>query len=264
MLQFSEAQLNAWIGGVFFPLARVLALCAIAPAFGNRGVPARVRLAIGVALIFAVVPALNAAAPARPAAVIAIGSAHGLITLATEILIGLALGFAVRITFAAVDLAGELIGLQMGLSFASFYDPDNGGQSTVLAEFLGLITLLVFLATNGHLMLIELLVRSFDWLPVGRGLAVGPLAASLARLGSLLFAAGLWLALPLIAALLIVNIALAILNRAAQQLNLFAVGFPVSLATGFVGLSLLLPLLAPALQRLYGEGMGWIAMLAPR
>jgi flagellar biosynthetic protein FliR len=154
-----------------------------------------------------------------------------------------------------VDVAGELIGLQMGLSFAVFYDPQNAGQSSTLAEFLGLLATLIFLAMDGHLMVLSVLVESFRLLPVG----AAPLAASglrdIVAWAAIVFSAGVLLALPLIAALLVTNIALGVITRAAPQLNLFAVGFPVTIVMGFGALLLTLPQAAPVLGNLFQQGI---------
>ncbi|MBW7861384.1 MAG: flagellar biosynthetic protein FliR, partial [Rhodocyclaceae bacterium] len=225
MLNVTAAQLDAWLAALMFPLARLLGLFASAPVLSNRMLSARVRLAIGLASAMAILPAL----PPMPQ--IPLDSWLALGVLVHQALIGIAIGFLMRLFFAAVDVAGEMIGLQMGLSFAIFFNPQTGGQSSVVAEFLGLLTLLIFLALNGHLMLIQVLVASFEWLPVGEATdRQGWLL--IVRYASVMFSTGVLLALPMVAALLITNIALGVLTRAAPQLNLFAVGFPITLSVG--------------------------------
>lgn len=247
MLSVTSAQLDAWLAALMFPLARLLGLATSAPLFGNRMVPVRARLAIGVALAMAVLPALPAMPPVPP------DSMQLTALLAQQAFIGIAIGFMMRLVFAAIDVAGELIGLQMGLSFAVFFSPQTGGQTSVIAEFLALVGLLVFVALNGHLMLVEALVASFDWLPVGTvPKAEGWLL--IVRYAAVMFASGLMIALPMVAALLITNIALGVLTRAAPQLNLFAVGFPVTLSVGFLVLLLSLNLMAPVFQSLFERG----------
>lgn len=254
MLSVTAAQLDAWLAAFMFPLVRILALIAAAPVFSNPGIPMRVRLALGVVLTAAVAPAL----PAMPA--VAPGSGVGMALLAQQVLIGVALGFTLRIAFTAIDYAGELVGLQMGLSFAQFYDPDAGGNSGVLTQFLGLLAVLVFIAMDGHLMLVSLLVESFRWWPVSVQSSVDGMA--IVRFGALIFAAGLMLALPIVAALLIVNMALGVLTRAAPQLNLFAVGFPVTITMGFGLVFLAMPFLAPAFARIFEQGLAAVGQLA--
>lgn len=255
MLSVTAAQLDAWLAAAMFPLARLLGLFSSAPVFSNRGVSVRVRLAIGLGVALALLPAM----PAMP--VMAPGSGVGLAVFAQQIFIGIAIGFMMRIVFAAVDMAGALIGMQMGLSFAVFFDPDSGGQTAVVSDFLGLVTTLLFLAVNGHLLLIDVTVKSFEWLPVG----VEPVHALgwgyVARAGATVFASGLLLSLPIVAVLLVANIALGVLTRAAPQLNLFAVGFPVTLTAGFIGLVLTLTSFAPVLQSLFERGMDTITLM---
>ncbi len=254
MISVTSAQLDAWIAALIFPLARILALAATAPVFGNAGVPRRLRLLAGLAIGFAVIPALG------PPPAIAPASGVGALVLAQQIAIGLAMGFAMRIVFAAVDVAGELIGLQMGLSFAVFFDPQSAGESTTLGEFLTLLATLIFLALNGHLMLLAGLSASFELLPIGTAVSP-PGFGLLVRWGATIFSAGVLLSLPLIAALLITNIALGVLTRAAPQLNLFAVGFPVTMTVGFAVLLLSLPLAASALERMFGAGLQAVGAL---
>jgi flagellar biosynthetic protein FliR len=245
VISVTSAQLDAWLAAFLFPLARIMGMLASAPFFGNRAQPARIRLVAGLVITIALAPALPAP-PAIPA-----GSWLGLAVLAQQIVIGLLLGFTLRIAFTAIDVAGELIGMQMGLSFAVFYDPQHGGQTPVLSEFLGLLTTLIFLAMNGHLLALQVLAESFRLLPVGTTpISAGSFAAFLAW-SSTLFSAGLLLALPLIAALLIANLAMGVLARVAPQLNIFAVGFPVTLLAGFVVLMFSIPYFGAAMEKLF-------------
>lgn len=257
MINLSAAQLDLWMAGFLFPLARIMGLIATAPILSNRAIPARIRMGFGAAMTLALIPAL-------PPSGLIVGSWPGLLALLQQMLIGIALGFSMRVVFTAIDLAGELIGLQMGLGFAMFYDPDNAAQSPVISEFLGLLAMLIFLSINGHLMLLAVIGNSFEWWPVGADLFPANGWMAIARWGSTIFSAGVMLALPVIAALLVVNIALAILTRAAPTLNLFAIGFPVTLIAGFVMLLLSMPFFAPALQQLFDYGLRTVAQLAMR
>jgi len=255
VINLSAAQLDLWMAGFLFPLARIMGLIATAPILSNRAIPARIRMGFGAAMTLALIPAL-------PPSGLIVGSWPGLLALLQQMLIGIALGFSMRVVFTAIDLAGELIGLQMGLGFAMFYDPDNAAQSPVISEFLGLLAMLIFLSINGHLMLLAVIGNSFEWWPVGADLFPANGWMAIARWGSTIFSAGVMLALPVIAALLVVNIALAILTRAAPTLNLFAIGFPVTLIAGFVMLLLSMPFFAPALQQLFDYGLRTVAQLA--
>jgi flagellar biosynthetic protein FliR len=245
MFSITTTQIDAWIVAYAYPLARILAFIAAAPLWSTAGIPRRTRLILGFGITIAIVPAL----PAMPA--VAPASLAGLWILAQQMLIGIGMGFAARIIFAAVDLAGEFIGMQMGLGFATSYDPLNSSQTPVISEFIGLIGLLLFLSLNGHLIYVATLAQSFNAIPVGPN----PLGAgswlNLAELGSKIFSSGLLIALPVVVALMITNIALAVLTRAAPQLNIFALGFPLTLTGGFVALAISMDYLAVPLQSLY-------------
>ncbi|MBI5861653.1 MAG: flagellar biosynthetic protein FliR [Rhodocyclales bacterium] len=248
MINISSAQLDAWLGLFIFPLTRILALLSTAPIFNNAALPMNIRLVLGLAITFAFATALPAPPP------IPAGSWLGLAVIGEQLLIGLMMGLALRIAFAALDVAGELIGLQMGLSFATFFDPGRGGETSVMAEFLGLLTALVFLAMNGHLLALSLLAESFVLLPVSTTPFHAAGFSSLLTSSAMMFSLGVMLALPLITALLVTNIALGVLSRVAPALNLFAVGFPVTLGLGFIVLLLSLPYIGAAMDSVFSRG----------
>ena len=156
MISFTSAELNAWIAAFFFPLARILALLAAAPPFNNAGLTTRVRLVLGLALVTAIAPALPAMPAIEPA------SGLGLLILAQQMIIGFAMGFVLRLVFSAIDLAGMMISTQMGLGFATAYDPQTAAQTPVVPELLGMLALLVFLSIDGHLMVLATLVKSLQ------------------------------------------------------------------------------------------------------
>jgi flagellar biosynthetic protein FliR len=229
-------------------LTRILALLATAPVFSNAAMPARLRLVAGLAIAMALAPALPPPPP------ITAGSWLGLTVIVEQLLIGSMMGFALRIAFAAIDVAGELIGLQMGLSFATFFDPVAGGQTPVMTQFLGLLTALFFLAMNGHLLAIYLVAESFTVLPISSLPFHAVSLAALVKAASMMFSLGVLLALPLITALLVTNLALGVLSRVAPALNLFAVGFPVTMALGFLVLLLCLPYIGAAMEPVFTRG----------
>lgn len=249
MISLSSAEINSWIAAFFFPLARILALLSTAPPFNNAGLSTRVRLILGLTIALAIAPALPPTAPMDPA------SGHGLLILAQQMLIGFAMGFSLRLVFSAVDMAGNMIGTQMGLGFATAYDPQSASQTAVISEFLGMLALLVFLAINGHLMVITTLVESFTVLPIGFGLVNSGSWLNIANAGGIIFSSGLLLALPIVVALLITNIALGVLGRVAPQLNLMAIGFPVTIILGFVALIVSMSYLGAPLQQLFEFGL---------
>ena len=182
-------------------------------------------------------------------------SAGGVWILVGAVLVGAAMGFTMRMVFTAVLAAGEYIGLQMGLSFASFFDPMNGGATMVVARLLNMLAMLIFVAVDGHLLMIAALARSFEALPI----ADAPLAAQgwlfLVGGASQIFASGMMLSLPLVAALLVLNLAMGILNRASPQFSIFAVGFPLTLLAGIAMLQLLMPHLAAFLEPRFALGL---------
>ena len=237
MLTFTEAQLLAWLSPLFWPFVRVLALFSALPVLGQRTVPARVR--VGLALL--IVVAAQASLPAMPA--VALDTPLAFMLVLQNVLIGLTLGFAVRIVFAAVEFAGELIGLQMGLNYAGFFDPMSGGQATATSRFFGTTVGLLFVVINGHLLVVAAVVQSFVAFPV----APEPFAFLRAMQpqvwGSEVFALGLWIALPLVGMLLFVNLVLGVISRVAPQMNVFAIGFPVTLGVGLLGMLFTLPVM---------------------
>ncbi len=249
MLSFTDAQLNAWLIAFAWPLVRILGLVMVAPVLGHRSVPTRVKIGLGVFVALIVSPTL----PPMPD--VGLGSWQGLLILVQQLLIGIAIGFTMRVVFAAVEAAGEIVGLQMGLGFASFYDPQSAGQTLVLARFFNLLAVLVFLATNTHLLLLGVLTESFQTLPV----SAQPLAAAgfynVAAFGSSVLTVGLQIALPVIAILLMTNLALGILTRSAPQLNIFAIGFPITLGVGLIVLDFSMPYFAPQLEHMIGQAL---------
>jgi len=249
MISFTSAQLDAWLALLVFPLTRILAMIASSPILGNRQVPARVKIGLSVLLAILIAPTVGEMPP------VSIGSPHGLLIVVQQIIIGVAMGITMRLIFTAVEMAGELAGLQMGLGFASFYDPINASHNPIISQWMGVIATLAFLALNGHLYMISTLAESFQTLPIGGMMSYKELYGVVSWGGSI-FAYALQISLPILAALLITNIALGILTRAAPQLNLFAVGFPITLAIGFFVLILSTPYFLPIMDRITQEGLG--------
>jgi flagellar biosynthetic protein FliR len=245
LITVTSAQLSAWLVAFIWPFTRILGLLAVAPVTGGNQVPARAKVALALLISLVVAPTVKAP-EIDPA------SWGGLFMLAHELLIGVAIGFAMRLVFIAVEMAAELIGLQMGLGFAQFYDVHATSSQPVLSIFFGLAATLTFLAINGHLLLFSVLADSFNTMPVGAGAGVA-FWKTLSSWGGYMIYAALSLALPVIAALLITNLGLGVLSRAAPQLNIFAVGFPITLVIGFVAAILSVPFFLPIFEGLVGE-----------
>jgi flagellar biosynthetic protein FliR len=237
MLTFTEAQVLAWISPLLWPFVRVLALFGAMPVLAQRSVPMRLR----VALAFLIALCAQASLPAMP--VVALDSAQALLLVLQQVLIGVSLGFAARIVFAAIEFAGELIGLQMGLNFAGFFDPATGGQATAMSRFFGISVSWLFIVIGGHLMLIAAVVQSFDAFPVGPEPFAFLRAVQPQVWGAEVFRLGLWIALPMIAMLLFVNLVLGIISRVAQQMSIFSIGFPITVSVGLIGMLLTLPMM---------------------
>ena len=249
MISLTTAQINAWIVAFFFPLARILGVLVASPPFNNQALNTRTRLILGLAVTFAIAPALPDVGTLDPA------SGYGLLILAQQMLIGLAMGFSMRLVFSAIDLSGALISNQMGLGFATAYDPQSASDTAVVSEFLGLLGLLVFLSINGHLMVIATLGKSFADLPIAGTAISHDSWINIANAGAVVFTSGVFLSLPVVVALLITNIALGVLGRVAPQLNLMAVGFPTTIALGFAALLVGLSYFATPLQDLFEYGL---------
>lgn len=231
-MRLTEAMLMEWLGTYAWPFLRIGATLMAAPLFGSRALPVRIRLVFALALTLVIAPILPATPP------LAFFTAEALVRIVQELLIGFAIGLALQCLFEAMVLGGELLSVSMGLSFAQMTDPLRGAPSPVLAQFLQALAILSFLALGGHLALVEWLVQSFTLRPIAATVAPSGLFWSLVQEGGALFAGGLRVALPGIAALLLVNLAFGVMNRAAPTLNMMSVGFPISLAAGLVVLAL--------------------------
>ncbi|HEU4458602.1 MAG TPA: flagellar biosynthetic protein FliR [Methylibium sp.] len=250
MLSFDEAQVTAWLSPLVWPFIRVLALFMTAPVLSMRSVPARVKIALALLITVAAQPALP------PMPTIALDSAQALEAVIQQMLIGLTLGFAARIVMAGIEMAGEMIGLQMGMNFAAFFDPISATQSTAVSRFFGTSAAWLFVVMNGHLLLTAALIDSFTAFPVGAG--GGPMgfltAVQPQAWGAEIFRLGLWIALPIVSMLLFTNLVLGVISRVASQMNIFAIGFPITLGVGLIGMTMTLPMMeAPftmALERL--------------
>jgi flagellar biosynthetic protein FliR len=188
---------------------------------------------------------------------VALDSAAGMLMVVQQLVVGVSLGFAVRIVFTAVEFAGELVGLQMGMNFATFFSPMSGGEQTAVSRFYGISIAWLFIVTGGHLLVIGAVVQSFSAFPVAGDPFDLLRALQPQRWGAEIFRLGLWIALPLVAMLLFVNLVLGIVSRVAQQMNVFAIGFPITLGVGLAGVLATLPLMETpftmALERMLSQ-----------
>lgn len=257
-MHLSGAEIAAWIGSYLWPLFRIGAMIVAMPIFGSILIPVRVRLMLALAVTSIVAPVLPASPTVDPL------SLEAVFIALQQIIIGVAMGFSMQLVFNAVTTGGQIIAMQMGLGFASMVDPQNGMQVPVLSQLYLLLVTLLFLGFNGHLIMIELVAESFTALPVAADGLTRNGFWLLAGWGSQMFAGALWLALPAVASLLVVNIAFGVMARAAPQLNIFAIGFPVALMMGFVVILFTLPAVVPQFESLVSDGFGLIVRLLSR
>ncbi|SFN62439.1 flagellar biosynthetic protein FliR [Xenorhabdus japonica] len=254
MIPLDTETLSRLVSDFFWPLVRLMALFSTAPIFSEKQVPIKVKIGLALAITAILVPTF-------PSPQIPIFSVVGIWVLIQQILIGMALGLTMQIAFAVVRYAGEVLGLQMGLSFATFFDPTGGPNMPILSRILNMMMLLLFLAFDGHLWLLSILADTFHSIPI-KPTQLNPKGfLLLAQSASLIFINGMMLAMPMITLLLVLNFSLGILNRMTPQLSVFVVGFPLTLTVGIFTLSLLFPIMVPFTERLFGEIFDRLAVI---
>ena len=225
-LTFNVADVSAWMGRMWWPALRVGGFVLAAPIASEGVVPSLVKIVLTLSLAFLLGPLIEVPAG------LSIFSATGMLTAVMELLIGIAIGMVVQVAFESLVFAGQSISLTMGLGFATLVDPQRGAQVPVLGQLFMIFGTLTYLSINGHLMLLGALTQSFHTLPIGTHLGQNFLW-SLVVWGAQVFNTGLLIALPAVIALVIVNLALGVVTRAAPQLNLFGIGFTITLMSGF-------------------------------
>jgi flagellar biosynthesis protein FliR len=256
MFTVTYAQLNAWLTAFLWPFTRILALVATAPLFGNAAVQTSVKIGLAAFTTIIVAPTLGAMPQAT------VFSAAGVLIIANQFLIGAALGVTMQIVFTAVQATGEFVGLGMGLGFATFFDPQAAGSTAVLSSFLNVLAMLAFLAFDGHLQMIGALVATFQSVPISAHIPGADGWHTLVVWGGTIFSAGLLLALPVVVALLIANLALGILNRAAPQIGVFQIGFAMTMLVGMLLFQAMMPNLIPIFMRLFDNGIEQMGRIA--
>jgi flagellar biosynthesis protein FliR len=252
VLTLGTDQIAVWLGSFFWPFVRISAMMMAAPVFGARMLPVRIRIIMAMSISILTVPLLPPVPVVDPISFSAVG------ILFQQILIGIATGFIIQMVFQSLVIAGEAIANGMGLGFARMVDPANGVQVPVISQFFVVLATLLFVILNGHLLLIQLIVRSFEVLPIAEtGLSL-PAIKAVVNWGSQMFIGGLMIGLPAVTALLVVNIAMGVITRAAPQLNIFAVGFPLMILLGFIFLSATLPSVFAQFTRFLMESFDFI------
>lgn len=247
---FTAAELSQMIGSYFWPFVRIAAVLMAMPVFSSNFIPVRVRLMLALALTVVIAPVI----PAVP--LVDAMSPSGFLLIGYQIIIGVAMGFIFHFVFAAFTVGGQIIAMQMGLGFSTMVDPVNGAQVPVLSMFYILLVTLFFFLLNGHLALIGVLADSFIGLPI----AVDGLQRedfwSLASWATEMFIGAVLVALPAVTALLLVNMSLGVIGRAAPQLNIFAVGFSITIAAGFYVILVSLPVVLVQFQNISTDAFG--------
>ncbi|MDX1811560.1 MAG: flagellar biosynthetic protein FliR [Gammaproteobacteria bacterium] len=232
---FTGAELSQMVGAYFWPLVRISALLLAMPVFNSQFVPPRVRLMLAIGLTMVIAPII----PQVPA--VDALSLNGMFIILQQILIGVLMGYIFHMVFAVFTIGGQIVAMQMGLGFSTMVDPVNGAQVPVLSMFYILLVTLFFFLLNGHLALIGVLSDSFTSLPIGAELMPRDNFWLMVSWATDMFKGAILVALPAVTALLLVNMSLGVIGRAAPQLNIFAVGFSITIAAGFYVILVSLP-----------------------
>jgi flagellar biosynthesis protein FliR len=226
-LSLNAGDVTMWVSRMWWPALRVSGFVLTAPASSEAVVPGLVKIVFTLALALLLAPVVEVPTG------LSIFSAAGMLTAILELLIGVSIGMVVQLTFEALVFAGQSVSLTMGLGFATLVDPQRGAQVPVLGQMFMIFGTLTYLAINGHLLLLGALADSFHSLPIGAAHIDKDFFLSVVLWGARVFDTGLLIALPAVIALVIVNLALGVITRAAPQLNLFGIGFTITLLSGF-------------------------------
>ncbi|MEZ9594382.1 flagellar biosynthetic protein FliR [Shewanella sp. 10N.261.52.F9] len=227
MLSLTSVQISAFIGTFWWPFCRIMGAFMVMPFLGNNYIPATVRILLAMSISALIAPLLP------PVPQVDAVSFQALILAVEQLLIGFMLALFLSIMIHVMTLFGAMMSMQMGLSMAVMNDPSSGGSNPILGLWFMLYGTLLFLALDGHLVAIGVLVDSFRLWPIGMGVFELPLMGLIARF-AWIFAAAFMLALPAILAMLVVNLTFGVLSRAAPSLNVFALGFPMSMLMGLL------------------------------
>lgn len=228
IVELSDEEISSWVSRYLWPFFRIAGFFMVMPLFGTRLVTARIRLFLAATTALVVTPIL----PPMPQ--IDALSLQTMIIIFQQIMIGVALAFVLDILMHIFIMSGQLVAMQTGLGMAQMMDPANGINVAVVAQWFLIFVNLLFVTLNGHLVAIEILADSFFTMPVGAGFLDSNLIYEIAGIAQWMFSAAIVLALPAITAMLVVNIAFGVMARLAPQLNIFAVGFPVTMMLGLI------------------------------
>jgi flagellar biosynthetic protein FliR len=248
-MQTSGAEISALVGTFFWPFIRIGAMFIAAPIMGTRMVPVRVRVIMAATLTLLIAPSL----PDIP--VVDVFSVSGFLIVLQQILIGATMGFLLQLVFSALVMAGEHMAFSMGLGFASMIDPQNGVSVPVVSQFFTVIATLLYLTMDGHAILLEVLADSFYTLPIAVHGLDRDVFWTVISWGSAMFLYAVHIALPVVASLMLIQLALGVMTRAAPQLNIFSVGFPLTMLMGFITIMILMRVFLPVFGRVLNDGL---------
>jgi flagellar biosynthetic protein FliR len=254
-MKFNAADLVPYVQAFMWPFLRVVGFVMVAPIFGAAVVPGRTKVIVALALGILLAPIVPQPPP------IEIFSAPFFLTIANQILFGAAIGFVVQLIFDALVLGGQTIAMTMGLGLATLIDAQRGASVPVVSQFMLIFGILVFLSIDGHLALVAALAESFRWAPVGTDFSAAS-GWQVAHWAGYMFSAGVLIALPAIVALVIVNFGLGVVSRAAPTLNLFAIGFPITMLFGFLIVILSLKLLPERMGAMIEASLAQVQAMA--
>jgi len=252
---FSADQLVAWTHSYYWPFLRLSALFLAAPIFSASSFPVRGRILLAVLVTALITPSLSDMPSVEPM------SAAGLLLSGQQVVIGFAMGFILQMVFGAIVIGGQTLSMTMGLGFAMAVDPQNGVQVPVLSQLYVILATLIFLAIDGHLILIQVLVDSFTLLPIGLSGWSNDFGINVVLWASQMFLTALLLVLPALTAILLVNVAFGVITRAAPQLNIFAVGFPVTITAGFVFITLSMPSVFSRIVNMFDASLSQVLLV---
>ncbi len=248
------AYLINYLSDFMWPFARVTGLLLIAPLIGSSYIPVYIKILVATAITIFVYPLVKFPSDVDPLTI------QGVTMLAQQLMIGLTIGLIMQVAFSAITIAGENIALTMGLGFASMTDPANGVTIPVVSQIMTVFASLYFLALNGHIALIELLINSFINLPVDGFFSLNT-AMAVVEWASRMFIGALLVCIPAVTALLVVNIAMGLMTRVAPQMNVFSVGFPLTMMLGFIFIAISIPMAMRIFQDLLERSFEYINII---
>lgn len=237
-------------------LCRIAGLFAAMPVFGGRRLPNKVKIVAVLAITMVCLPILQITPPPVPENSLAMG-----LLVLREVMVGLTLAFITQIIFAAVELSGQIVGLQMGFSIASVIDPTMGNQMQIMSVMQSLLATLFFFSLNIHHVFIRAIVDSFSVIPLGGWKMSEALIHFLIKVTTDVFILGVRLAAPVMVALLLTSVVLGIMARAFPQMNVFMVSFPLNIGLGFMVLGMTLLLFFHVLEIAFGNLSGQVVTL---